>query len=744
MQLAAQQAAERFNQQFAAQQAQQPLTPEPAEPSQPSAPAANGSADYAAQPFQTFEQNGTQAASLPPVPVLVAATPADGAGGGRKRRNRWGPKEGEAPAAGQEQAPDASEGGVTPPPAEEPGKKKRRSRWEEPAPEPSMALANVGAGAFPKELVLPGGIKVALPSALTGQPTHDDPLLKELHDQLNECNRKILNNELDILPEGERSPSPEPIYDRNGQRQNTREVRSKDKLMNRRSELIEELIKNDPTYRPPNDYRPPKKHRKIFIPQSAYPGYNFIGLIIGPRGNTQKRMQKETNTKIAIRGKGSVKEGASRDPKYDYGEEEELHVLITGDTQNDVDAAAEMIENLLVPTDEARNEHKRLQLRELAALNGTLKDDQHCYLCGQSGHRQFECPNKPQDEIYKLPTEIQEKVDQLYQRDINRTSGEGPAPRLDDEYKSFLAELGGGMGGGAPPSGAAGPSGSGGPGMGAPMRGGGPGIGMPGMDSGMGGPPRGPRMRPGDELPDDCKLYVGNLSQNVDDRMLRRMFESFGNVLHAVVINDQVTGQSRGFGFVHLDNPNTAAAASQAMSGKMVDSRALVVRIRSDGPPKPGLGGGPGGFDRGPRPGLHDNDDSKLYVANLPQNVDEAALERIFAPFGQVVGTRIICDRETGAPKGYAFVTLQSPAQAQNAMRGMAGYRIMERPITVKIAGQGRGGPPELGRGYGMQQQQPPLPTDQPPMPGGVNPPLPRDEKVQKEYERFMSEMGMA
>ena len=52
---------------------------------------------------------------------------------------------------------------------------------------------------------------------------------------------------------------------------------------------------------------------------------------------------------------------------------------------------------------------------------------------------------------------------------------------------------------------------------------------------------------------------------------------------------------------------------------------------------------------------------------------------------GQVVGTRIICDRESGAPKGYAFVTLQSPAQAQNAMRGMQGYRIMERPITVKV-----------------------------------------------------------
>jgi len=54
--------------------------------------------------------------------------------------------------------------------------------------------------------------------------------------------------------------------------------------------------------------RPRKKERKIFIPARQYPQTNFIGLIIGPRGNTQQRMQRETNTKIAIRGRGSVKE----------------------------------------------------------------------------------------------------------------------------------------------------------------------------------------------------------------------------------------------------------------------------------------------------------------------------------------------------------------------------------------------------------------------------------------------------
>ena len=46
-----------------------------------------------------------------------------------------------------------------------------------------------------------------------------------------------------------------------------------------------------------------------------------------------------------------------------------------------------MIRDLLRPEDESRNEHKRLQLRELAALNGTLKDEEFCFLCGSAGHR---------------------------------------------------------------------------------------------------------------------------------------------------------------------------------------------------------------------------------------------------------------------------------------------------------------------------------------------------------------------
>lgn len=52
------------------------------------------------------------------------------------------------------------------------------------------------------------------------------------------------------------------------------------------------MIKVNPSFKPPADYRPEKKYRKLRIPLEEYPGYNFIGLIIGPRGNTQKRMER--------------------------------------------------------------------------------------------------------------------------------------------------------------------------------------------------------------------------------------------------------------------------------------------------------------------------------------------------------------------------------------------------------------------------------------------------------------------
>ena len=126
-------------------------------------------------------------------------------------------------------------------------------------------------------------------------------------------------------------------------------------------------------------------------------------------------MESESLAKIAIRGKGSVKEGKGRsDAAHTSNQEEDLHCLIMADTEEKVNKAKELIHNVIetaASIPEGQNELKRNQLRELAALNGTLRDDENqaCQNCtffhyksclmltltgGQIGHRKYDCPEQ--------------------------------------------------------------------------------------------------------------------------------------------------------------------------------------------------------------------------------------------------------------------------------------------------------------------------------------------------------------
>ncbi len=75
---------------------------------------------------------------------------------------------------------------------------------------------------------------------------------------------------------------------------------------------------------------------------------NKVGLLIGPRGNTLKKMETESLAKIAIRGKGSVKEGKGRsDAAHTSNQEEDLHCLIMADTEEKVNKAKKLIHNVI-------------------------------------------------------------------------------------------------------------------------------------------------------------------------------------------------------------------------------------------------------------------------------------------------------------------------------------------------------------------------------------------------------------
>lgn len=99
------------------------------------------------------------------------------------------------------------------------------------------------------------------------------------------------------------------------------------------------------------------------------------------------------------------------------------------------------------------------------------------------------------------------------------------------------------------------------------------------------------------------KLYVGNLSYDINRGDLEQMFAAHGTVTSSQVITDRETQRSKGFGFVEMNSDQEADAAISALNGKSVDGRALTV---NEARPQEGRSGGgvprrgPGGGVRGP------------------------------------------------------------------------------------------------------------------------------------------------
>ncbi|XP_050245830.1 splicing factor-like protein 1 [Quercus robur] len=454
------------------------------------------------------------------------------------------------------------------------GPRKRKSRWADDEPKPLPTSLPIQLPDFMKELT--GGIEF-------------DPEIQALNSRLLEISRMLSSGlPLDDRPEGARSPSPEPIYDNMGIRINTREYRARERLNRERTEIISQIIKRNPAFKPPADYRPPKLQKKLYIPMKEYPGYNFIGLIIGPRGNTQKRMERETGAKIVIRGKGSVKEGRlqqKRDLKPDPSENEDLHVLVEADTQDALDAAAGMVEKLLQPVDEVLNEHKRQQLRELAALNGTIRDEEYCRLCGEPGHRQYACPSRTStfksDVLCKI---CGDGGHPTIDCPVKGTTGK----KMDDEYQNFLAELGGSVPESSTKQSTMLALGS-------------------GTSNSESNPPWANNTRnavstshaglgatvvkPTKEI-DDTNLYIGYLPPTLDDDGLISLFSPFGDIVMAKVIKDRVTGLSKGYGFVKYGDIQMANNAIASMNGYRLEGRTIAVRVAGR-PPQPVVPPGP-------------------------------------------------------------------------------------------------------------------------------------------------------
>ncbi|KAB2634199.1 KH domain-containing protein [Pyrus ussuriensis x Pyrus communis] len=127
-----------------------------------------------------------------------------------------------------------------------------------------------------------------------------------------------------------------------------------------------------------------KRTIRVDIPVDKYPNFNFVGRLLGPRGNSLKRVEATTECRVLIRGRGSIKDPTREEmmrgkPGYEHLNEP-LHILVEAELPVEIiDArllqAREVLEDLLRPVDESQDFYKKQQLRELAMLNGTLREE---------------------------------------------------------------------------------------------------------------------------------------------------------------------------------------------------------------------------------------------------------------------------------------------------------------------------------------------------------------------------------
>mmetsp|Transcript_4821 Transcript_4821/g.4262 ORF Transcript_4821/g.4262 Transcript_4821/m.4262 type:complete len:430 (-) Transcript_4821:232-1521(-) len=261
----------------------------------------------------------------------------------------------------------------------------------------------------------------------------------------------------------------------------------------------------------------------------------------------------------------------------------------------------------------------------------------------------------------------------------------------------------GGMGGMQNMQGMAGLMGGGMGGAYGGMGGGMAGLGMSGMGGGsMGGNGGGNRpvtLTPHDptkEGPPGCNLFVYHLPASWSDNDLKATFASYGAVVSSTIMKNRATGLSKGFGFVSFDNLTSANSAIAAMNGHEVEGKHLKVEAKkAKGDISYGGGGGASDSTHGPA-------GCNLFVYHCPNTWMDDDIKANFSKFGTVVSGTINKDRDTGASKGFGFVSFDNPIAAQQAIQAMNGHEVDGKHLKVELK-QAKG-PPGGGGGNNAMQ----------------------------------------
>nr|XP_042906883.1 heterogeneous nuclear ribonucleoprotein 27C isoform X2 [Parasteatoda tepidariorum] len=140
------------------------------------------------------------------------------------------------------------------------------------------------------------------------------------------------------------------------------------------------------------------------------------------------------------------------------------------------------------------------------------------------------------------------------------------------------------------------------------------------------------------------KLFVGGLSWETTKETLQTYFSKFGEVVDSVVMKNNETGRSRGFGFVTFKDPSCVSIVLQTkpheLNGRTVDAKECTPRSMQKN-------------KKGPNPG-------KVFLGGLPPDITETDIRSAMARYGKVTQVSIMCDQETKKCRGFGFLSFDS------------------------------------------------------------------------------------
>ncbi|XP_075682478.1 ELAV-like protein 2 isoform X10 [Rhinoderma darwinii] len=216
----------------------------------------------------------------------------------------------------------------------------------------------------------------------------------------------------------------------------------------------------------------------------------------------------------------------------------------------------------------------------------------------------------------------------------------------------------------------------------------------------------------------DANLYVSGLPKTMTQKELEQLFSQYGRIITSRILVDQVTGVSRGVGFIRFDKRIEAEEAIKGLNGQKPPGATEPITVKFANNPSQKVNHtilsqlyqSPNRRYPGPLaqqaqrfsrfspmtidgmtslaginfPG-HAGTGWCIFVYNLAPDADESILWQMFGPFGAVTNVKVIRDFNTNKCKGFGFVTMTNYDEAAMAIASLNGYRLGDRVLQVSF-----------------------------------------------------------